>query len=77
MSKKRDPAAKKKKQQQARERVQTMAVKTDMKQPSDPGFGTSPSSMGAVKMASEEARLVSCVECGFTKGRHSRFCSLA
>lgn len=80
MSKKRDRRAAskhKKKEQQGRERANTMAVKTDMQQPSDPGVGTSPSSMGAVKMASEEARLITCPDCGFSKGRHSRLCPRA
>jgi hypothetical protein len=37
--------------------------------------GTGPAALGAVKMTSEEARLMTCWECGYTGGRHSRLCT--
>lgn len=39
--------------------------------------GTGSSAMGGVKASSEEGRMVSCVECGRSGGRHSKFCAKA
>ena len=50
-------------------------LRRDMDKPTDEGWGTSPGALGEVKRASEEARLVTCVECGYSAGRHSRSCS--
>lgn len=50
-------------------------IAADMHQPEDTGHGTSPGEMGRVKMESEEARHVTCIECGFGGGRHARMCS--
>lgn len=50
-------------------------IRTELKgHPSDMR-GTSPGALGLVKQASEEARLVTCPECGYAAGRHSRMCS--
>lgn len=38
-------------------------------------YSGSPFAMAYIKMRSEEAKLVTCPDCGFSKGRHSRFCS--
>lgn len=40
-----------------------------------PGSSGSPFAMGYIKMMSEEARLIQCSECGYSKGRHSGGCS--
>ena len=37
----------------------------------------SPFAMPYIKMRSAEAKLLQCSECGFSKGRHSRFCPKA
>ena len=68
------------KQRRLREQVHgdRDTLRRDMDQPgTDAGWGTSPGAMGETKRASEEARLVSCVECGYSAGRHSRSCSRA
>lgn len=39
-----------------------------------PGSSGNPFAMGYIKMSSEEAKLVQCPECGFSKGRHSKLC---
>lgn len=52
-----------------------VAVRQDLKQMSDPGRGTSPGSLGIVKASSEESRHETCFECGYSSGRHGRFCS--
>jgi hypothetical protein len=39
--------------------------------------GTSPMSLGRVKLASEEARLATCPDCGYANGRHAKICRLA
>lgn len=69
----------KKKQQRAREQAigSKDAIRKDMQKPSDVAWGTSPGSMGRVKAESEEARLETCPECGYSAGRHSGMCSKA
>lgn len=54
-----------------------LMIRQELKGRSDPGVGTSPNSMGAVKSASEEARLATCPDCGYSGGRHSRMCARA
>jgi hypothetical protein len=59
-----------------RERAMTEAARNDVHdQPSGPAWGTSPASLGVVKAASEEARLLTCPECGRAAGRHSKLCT--
>lgn len=41
----------------------------------DQAWGTSPGALGAVKAASEEARMGTCFECGYSGGRHAGMCS--
>jgi hypothetical protein len=62
-----------------REQAQVEAARHDVRSGGghDPGWGTSASSMGEVKRVSEEAKLVTCPECGYTAGRHSRLCAKA
>lgn len=57
--------------------AERQAIRLELNKPGEPGFGTSPNSMGAVKLASEEARLISCPDCGYSDGRHSRMCARA
>ena len=62
-------------QRRALEGAQTRAAKTDQREHRhDEGHGTSPASLGAVKAASEESRLATCSECGYSGGRHARVC---
>jgi hypothetical protein len=56
-------------------RAERAGIRLDMIQTHDPGVGTSPASLGLVKMQSEEARLQTCPECGSSGGRHMRVCS--
>jgi ATP-dependent exoDNAse (exonuclease V) alpha subunit len=51
------------------------SVRKEDLQESDVAWGTSPGQMGRVKAESEEARLESCPECGYSGGRHSMMCS--
>ena len=41
----------------------------------DVPLGTSVNSLGIVKAASEEARMETCPDCGYSGGRHARVCS--
>jgi hypothetical protein len=41
---------------------------------SSTSVGTGPAALGLVKASSEEARLATCWECGYSGGRHSRLC---
>lgn len=53
-------------------------VREDMRaagKPGDQSFGTAPGSLGIVKMQSEEARMGTCYECGYSSGRHGQLCS--
>lgn len=83
MGKRRKLSKKEQARRQARnaERQQSAAirvkVRADLNPMSDPGVGTSPGALGLVKMASEEARHVTCPECGYGAGRHARICSRA
>jgi len=51
-------------------------AREDIHEGSGPGPGPSgnPFAMGYIKMRSEEATLIQCPDCGFSKGRHSRMC---
>lgn len=76
----RPPKAKEKlkaKESARREGVQTQAARAEVNSGvGDNAFGTGNSAMGAVKMASEEARMETCPECGYGGGRHAaRICS--
>jgi hypothetical protein len=70
-------AAYKKVVERGRVVAERQAIRLDLNRPGDPGFGTSPASMGAVKMASEEALMTACSECGYSAGRHAKVCSRA
>jgi hypothetical protein len=52
-------------------------IRTELQGHADEGWGTSPGAMGAVKMQSEEAKHTTCIDCGYSDGRHSRFCKAA
>lgn len=67
-------AANAKKAQAQANRAMDKSVRADMKQQGDQAPGTSPASLGIVKMQSEEARHETCFECGYSGGRHARLC---
>jgi hypothetical protein len=74
-SKKRPIQGSQKKNAARKARAETLAARLDVHgSPSDQAWGTSPGALGVVKAASEEARHVTCSECGYSSGRHSRFC---
>jgi hypothetical protein len=57
--------------------AERQSIRLELNRPGDPGFGTSPASLGIVKAASEEARYVTCPDCGYGGGRHARMCERA
>lgn len=66
--------SKREKLKRAEEAKLRQVVRDDMQQQPDHAPGTSPASLGLVKAASEEARLETCFECGYSGGRHARLC---
>jgi hypothetical protein len=70
--------AAKREEEKRKARAIVQAVRSDLRQqPADASWGTSPGALGLVKAQSEEARLATCFECGYSGGRHSRRCSYA
>lgn len=59
-----------------KEGVQTEAAKLDVHGKPDRTWGTTGFAIGEVKRSSDEAKLATCPECGYSAGRHSRLCSL-
>ncbi len=71
------PSKKRKKQTAAQKeaRKERAEIRREMRGGTDDVvWGTSPRSLGRVKAESEEARLATCPDCGYSGGRHSRFC---
>jgi hypothetical protein len=61
----------------AKARVKKYEDKPKEKEFSEPTWGTSSAAFAIVKLASEEAKLMVCPDCGYANGRHAKVCRLA
>jgi hypothetical protein len=57
----------KRQRQSRREQAQVEGARQDIHSGHDSAWGTSPSSLGEVKRSSDEAKLISCPECGLRR----------